>query len=105
MLDDVCVLSVPAIASQLLTSQLSSCLALLADVTSCFRLASWTSHLAPGLLPDSCLAGLLGSERPRTPRMPFRPTEYVNLSSREVPDPSMMSKAYVVGGFLGDFVG
>ena len=30
--------------------------------------------------------------------------EYLNLKSRELLDPSMMSKAYVVGGFLGDFM-
>ena len=32
------------------------------------------------------------------------PTEYVKFSSRELLDPSMMSKAYVVGRFLGDFM-
>ena len=37
-------------------------------------------------------------------RMPSKGLQSVNSSSRELLDPCMMSKAHVVGGFLGDFI-
>ena len=40
----------------------------------------------------------------RDSRMPSKGLQSVNSSSRELLDPCMMSKAHVVGGFLGDFI-
>lgn len=59
-----------------------------------------------GVIVPCCQNGeeLLGSEQPRTPRMPSNGLQSVHSSSRELLDPCMMSKAHVVGGFLGDFI-